>query len=387
VAEPEADAAPPADHRWVRLVHREIVVLSILIGVTIAAFLATRAIAAGNERLRRQDAAAWYEASQRAAAAGQSVDAITALRRAVSKDPGNKRYRLALAAALAAGRQDEAARELLVGLRDAAPEDADVNIELARLEARRGDLTAARRYYQSALNVVWSTEQSDIRRKLRLELIHLLLAHGERSRALAELILLTANLPDQAAPQVEAGQLFLDAGDPQRALDRFTRALALAPHQGPALAGAGESAFALGDYARARRYLSAAPRGGRVDDLLAQTDLVLANDPMAPRLTVDDRTRRLLVDVQQVTQRAAACLPSLPADSSARAELAALQAEAAAAATRLSLRAMRESPDEIEAGLELVDRVEQHTQQGCAPLTARDRALMRIARLHGLEER
>ena len=133
------------------------------------------------------------------------------------------------------------------------PEAADVNTELARLEARDGDLDEARRYYQSALNAVWSQEQSDVRRGLRLELIHLLLAHNEKSRALAELLLLSANLPDTAASHAEAGQLFLDAGDPHRALDQFARALVLDPSNALALAGAGESAFAEADYTRAHR--------------------------------------------------------------------------------------------------------------------------------------
>ena len=370
-----------------RLVHREIVLLVFLAGVAVVAFLLTRAVAAGNDRMRLDDAAAWYDAGRRDLAAGRSDAALTALRRAVSKDRGNRRYQVALATALAAAHQDEAARQVLVGLRDVAPEDAEVNTELARLEARQGNLSDARRYYQNALNAVWNADQSDVRRGLRLELIRLLLGHDEKSRALSEVLLLSANLPDTPAAHVEAGHLFLDAGDARHALEQFSEALAFDPQDGPALAGAGESAFALGDYPRARRYLAAAPRGlDRVVELQALADLVLTNDPMAPRLSVEERTRRLLVDVQQAAQRVAACVATLAPDSAGRAALEVIQHDAAAFEPTLNLGAVRELPDAIESGLELVDRMEQHTQQGCAPMTARDRALLLIARAHGINE-
>jgi tetratricopeptide (TPR) repeat protein len=371
-----------------RLVHREVVLLLVLGGAAVAAFLLTRTVAAGNERIRLADAAAWYGIGQQALSSGRTEDGIDALRRAANKDRGNRGYRLALARALAASRQDDAATQVLVGLRDATPEDADVNTELARLEARDGDFDAARRYYQAALNAVWSAEQSDVRRSLRLELIHLLIAHDEKSRALAELLLLSANLPDTAPAQVEAGQLLLAAGDSRRALDRFSRALVLDPGNAHALAGAGESAFANADYARARRYLAEAPLDApRMSELRELTDLVLANDPMAAHLSADERSRRLLIDVEQASRRVAACLQTMPAASPARAPLEEAQRDAGAFEPSQAARAARESPESIEAGLTLVARLEQRSQLGCAALTPRDRALLLIAQLHGIEER
>ena len=381
-------ATAPADRRRLRLVHREVLLLAVLAGIAVAAFVFTRAVAAGNERMRRQDAASWYDAGMRDLTGGRPDAALAALRRAVSKDQGNKRYQVALAAALAMAHQDESARQVLVGLRDAAPEDAGINTELARLEARQGDLVEARRHYQNALNAVWSAEQSDVRRALRVELIHLLLDHDEKSRALSEVLLLSANLPDTPAAHVEAGRLFLDAGDPRHALDQFAQALALEPQQAPALTGAGEAAFALGDYGRAHGYLAAAPHdAGRVAELHALADLVLANDPLALRLSEEERTRRLLGDVQQAAQRVAACLTTMPAGAPERAGLESVQREALALASTLTLRAIRASPDAIETGVELFDRMEQRTQRGCAPVTPRDRALRLIGRLHGIDER
>ena len=380
--------APAPDEGRVQLVHRELVLLVVLVCVAAAGFLLTRAVVAGNDRMRRQDAAAWYDAARRDLGEERSADATTALRRAAAKDPTNKRYQVALAAALASSHQDEAARQVLVGLREIAPEDAEVNTELARLDARRGDLTNARRYYQSALNALWSPEQSERRQALRLELIRLLLDHQEKSRALAELLILSAALPDVAAPQVQAGRLLLEAGDPRSALDRFSAALKLEPASAMALTGAGASAFALADYPRAMRYLSLVP--ARTADIVAMrelAELVLAHDPLAPRLSSDERFRRLVGDVTHARQRLIDCLPLAPSVMPAHQALDALQRESMAFEPSLTVRAVRESPDAIETGLELVDRIEQATERGCMPLAALDRALMLVGRLHRMPER
>ena len=387
VTDPVTPAPAPDDGR-VQLVHRELVLLVVLVCVAAAGFLLTRAVAAGNDRMRRQDAAAWYDAARRDLGEGRSADAITALRRAAAKDPTNTRYQVALAAALASSHQDEAARQVLVGLREIAREDAEVNTELARLDARRGDLTNARRYYQSALNALWSPEQSERRRALRLELIRLLLDHQEKSRALAELLILSAGLPDVAAPQVDAGRLFLEAGDARSALERFSTALKLEPANAAALAGAGASAFVLADYPRARRYLSLVPaRPADVVEMQALAELVLAHDPLAPRLSSDERLRRLVADLTPARQRLTDCLPLASSGTPAHEALDALQGESTAFAPSLTAKAVHELPDAIEVGMELVDRIEQATESGCTPVTPLDRALTLVGRLHRMPER
>ena len=320
-----ADAVTASGRRnpRLRLVHRELVVLLWLAIVAVGAFLLTRAFAGANGRMRKGDAAAWYAIGQQALSDGRS-----------------------------------------------------------------GDGVEARRYYQSALNSVWRVEQSDVRRRLRLELITLLLAHDEKSRALSEILALSANLPDTAVAHVETARLFVASGDPRHALDQFAQALARNPRDGSALAGAGEAAFALGDYPRARRYLSDAPRDlARVVELRELTDLVLTNDPMAPRIPADERTRRLFAGIQHARQRVVACLAaSSGEDPAVRAGLEALQRAVAAFEPTLSPRAVREKTDILESGLELVQRMEQQTERGCAPVTARDRALLLIAAAHGIGE-
>ena len=134
---------------------------------------------------------------------------MSALRRSVTRDPNQRRYRLALAEALATNRRDDDARRELPALRGAQPEDAETNLQLARIEARRGSADAARRFYESAIAGLWRPEQADVRRATRVELIDFLLARNERGRALSELLVLDANLPDAPALQARVGEMFL----------------------------------------------------------------------------------------------------------------------------------------------------------------------------------
>jgi hypothetical protein len=52
--------------RWSRFVHRELILLAVLVGVAVAAFFGTRAVAHSNDTLRRQQAATWFDMAQRA---------------------------------------------------------------------------------------------------------------------------------------------------------------------------------------------------------------------------------------------------------------------------------------------------------------------------------
>src|SRR4051812_13602465 len=205
------------------------------------AFAATRALAAANGEMRRHDAERLYASAETALAGRRASDAIAALRAATAKDPRNAGYRLALARTLAAVQRDDEARRLLLDLRDTQPEDADINLELARLEVRH-DAAAARRYYQSALAALWQPADDRRRRDVRIELIRVLLRGRDRSRALAELLLLSAALPDDPAEHVSTGRMYLEAGDAPRALGHFTTALRLAPENDAALGGAARAA-------------------------------------------------------------------------------------------------------------------------------------------------
>jgi tetratricopeptide (TPR) repeat protein len=362
------------------------VVLVLLIGIAVVAFLGTRAVAHSNEALRRRQAAAWFSAAQRASRDGHVETAVDGFRRAVSKDPDNKQYRLALAAALMASGLDSEAGRVLLALREAEPEDPETNLQLARVEARGPNTDAARRYYQNALAGLWRPEQAEERRRVRVELIEFLLAHEERARALSELLLVAANLPPDAPLQTHTGRMFLATGNPRLALDHLVQAVRLDPDDADALAGAGEAAFEIGDYRRALGYLDAASQqGAAVAELREVARLVVNVDPLAPRLRASERRRRLGVALQHVLPRLEMCFhdPSMRANAA----MEHLRSEVRAFQSALDLPRRREPRDLVDDGVDLVYRVERAMEQSCGmPAAPLDRALLLIGRRHGLGE-
>jgi tetratricopeptide (TPR) repeat protein len=362
-------------------IHHEILQLFVLILIAIAAFFATRAVAASNRNMSLRDAAAWYQRGERALDEGRVSDAIEAFRRAAVRDRHAKMYVLALARALARNRDDDAARGVLSTLRESEPEDAEINLELARLAARRDDVTEALRFYHNALYAPWPAELIDARRDVRLEFIRFLLAHNQSGPALAELLAVAADLPDQLAAHREVAQLFAEAGDYTRSLDEFQRALRLTPNDGAALAGAGLGAFHIGQYALARTYLRRAPAD--LGEVAATRDIiesVLSNDPLANGIGSAERRRRLTADLDYARQRLSACVATR-AGSAATNDEVTLQGEADRFYDRLKPAAALDQ-DTIEAGVDLIDRMARDVVQRCGPASARDRALVLIGRQH-----
>ena len=365
-------------------IHREFLQLGVLILVAVVAFFLTRGVAASNREMSIRDAAEWYGRGQRAIAGGRVDEAIDALRRATVRDRYDRRYLLALAQALALKGDEEGARSVLLTLRESAPEDPDINLQLARLAASRHDVTEALRFYHNALYAPWPGEQADARRRVRFELIRFLVTQGQTSRALSELLALSADLPDEVPLRLEVAQLFTQTGDNRHALDQFQRALSLTPENGDALAGAGEAAFQLGDYVLAGRYLRRAPAEvGEVKNTRNIVDLVLFNDPLVNRLRSPERRRRLIANFSYAQQRLRACLDQR-AGGQGTDDAHALQSEAQAFEDQVRPPAILEQ-DTIETGVDLIDRIEQLVIQWCGPPTALDQALSLIGRQHRAE--
>jgi Tfp pilus assembly protein PilF len=353
--------------------HGQLLRLLVIIGVAAGAFFGTRAFAESTREMRRQDARRWFAEGQAALASGNVALAIDRLRRAVSRNPEQTQYSLTLAAALSVDGQDAAAEDILSNLRDEAPEDPEINLQLARLEARRGDPAAARRYYESSINALWLPEQIDTRRSTRIELIRFLLARGDTKRALSELMTLSANLTGDRSAEQKAGRLFLDAGDPAHARELYGRLLAEDPANADANAGAGEAAFKMGDYAAARQHLDALPsRTAAQQDMLDVTDAVLSGDPLAPRISAAERRRRLEAAFSRANERIAACGASVTAPEGFDDWQKTLD------------RRRTLDPNDIEEALDLIMRAERATDR-CAPSTAIDRALAIVARRRGID--
>lgn len=369
-----------AERSWAAVVRHEFVQLAALIAIAVAGFFATRLVAAGNRTVAARDAEAWFQRGRTAMAAGRVDDAIAALRRAVSRKRGSREYALELARALALRGDAAGARQQLLGLRETAPEDPVVNVELARIAAEHGDTLEARRFYYNALYAPWAPEQAEERRRIRMELIRVLVDSGDQKRALSELVAASVDLPPDAPHQTQIAELFAGVGDQARALTHFQQALATAPDNAPALAGAGMAAFSLGDYALARRYFQRAPdTAGPIADRREVVDLVLTGDPLAPRLGAAERRRRVTAAIVRADQRLAQCTVPPPDQSSD--EAAALRAQLASFQPRVSRGPIDQ--DTAEDALDLTFRIETYAGARCAPAAPVDRALTLIAARHG----
>ncbi|HEY2432345.1 MAG TPA: tetratricopeptide repeat protein [Vicinamibacterales bacterium] len=355
-----------------RIIRREARIFGALCAIAIAAFFATRTLAASNRRTAQADAARWNAAGAASLAAGNAKAAVDAFRKASLIDRDNRAYRSALADALRRTGDNDAALDVLLRLREAVPEDVEVNASLARLVAARGSVDDAVRYFQTAILGLWQPARIEERRTLRIELIDLLLTHGAAERALAELLKLSGEIPDDPLAHVRVGQLLMQAGSPARAEAQFVAALRRAPHDETALAGAGEAAFATGDYEHARDYLRRTA-GGADSERLQIAELVLDIDPLLPRLTARERDRRLARAVDELQARAAGCA-SAAAPQQALADLQ--RTFAAAHAT---------SADSLGPDLARVAGLARDLSNLCPPPQPIDRAIVLIAARHGLD--
>ena len=332
-------------------------------------------------------AAVWFREGEQQVRAGDLKRAIESFRKATSNDSDNRQYVIALANALAAAGHDEEARQALLRLRETSPENAQINLYLARLAAKRGDVAETTRYYENALYGLWTgTQVDEERRKVRVELIRFLLDHHQRSGALSEALVLGTESPlDDPGAQTEAGQLLLEAGDAQHALKYFMRVIALNRTNAVALAGAGNAAFQLGNYVEARRYLEAALAQGLESEsalqLLTVSKMILSHDPLESYLRREERSKRLVADFEQSLRRLQSCLGQQSAKKDSP-SLETLEADAMEIQGKLQPKNLQQDPELLRAGMELICKIEEATRNSCGDPVALDRALLLVCRKH-----
>jgi len=368
-----------------RVLNREIFLLIALSVVAIGVFLFTKRMSIKEQHLDARIAAIWYQEGERQLASGQVAKAIESFRKATTGALGNPTYTLALANALAAGSHDSEAEQTLLRLRESDPEDAEINLQLARLAARRGDVENAVHYYRNALYGRWNERNADERKQqVRVELIRFLLGRQQRDLALSELLILESDLPQSAAAHVEVARLFLQAGDVQHALKNYELATGLDKNNADALTETGETAFRAGDYQQADRYLKAAlelkPEDQKIRQHLAVAEFVLSTDPLDPHLTIEERQERLLRGFDQSLRRLEGCL-SHASGSQGDSELQNLKEQA----TALEPKLRSKHPPDLDltrATFQLIYKIEQAALARCGEGEDFDQALLLIGHKH-----
>ena len=369
-----------------RILNKEVVLLVGLALAAVGVFLFTKRMAAREQRLEGQLAAIWYQQGQQLIRSGEAEKAIRSFRQAIAHARENRKYSLALADALAAGKHDAEAQQLLLRLRESDPENAEINIRLARIASRRGEVSDAVHYYQNALYGRWTgNEVDEQRRQLRIELIRFLLDHEQQNRAVSELLILETEPPDSASSRVETAKLFLQAGDLQHALKNYVAAIQLDGHDVEALTGAGETSFQLADYAKASHYLKmsleVSPKSANTRHLLSLAEMVLAQDPLVPHLTSKERQSRLVLGFERSLERLQNCLSQTSNDQTT-AELQSLKAEALAMGPTLNKRNNPPDSDLVRSGLGLMLKMQRATAASCGEPPVSDQALLLIGIKH-----
>jgi tetratricopeptide (TPR) repeat protein len=325
------------------------------------------------------------------AAANRYDEAISSFGAALTCDPTNSQYQLSLARALRDSndpRRLDEAESYLIALWQRAPQDAAINLALARVAAHRGSIEDATRYYHNAMYGVWNSDPDGNRTKARIELIQFLLKRNATDKAAPELMALATALPPAPAAHLQAAQLFAQAHDYAGELPQYEEVLRLDPKNSAALAGAGQAAYRSGDYATAHRYLQEAVNTNGQDadsrELLETTDLVLRNDPFVGHISDAERNRRITAAFAQAEKRLTDCAQQTGVDLKAAATstasplvpLQSLWAEAKPDLARLRSPAETDLPDAL---MDVVFQVERQTAVTCGRPQGVDLALLLIS--------
>ena len=332
-----------------------------------------------------------YQQGLDEAAAGHYDDAIEAFRAALTCDPDNSQYQLSLARALRDSNNPahlDESESYLLALWQRAPQDAAINLALARVAAHRGSIDDAIRYYHNAMYGVWNSDPDANRNRVRIELIEYLLKKNARAQADSELIALATALPRDPAQHLQAAQLFMQAQDYARALDQYDYVLHLEPNNASAMAGAGEAAYRMGNYTLAQRFLrnavTANPQDENARQLLATTDLVMHSNPFHSHISDAERNRRIAADFEQAENRLTACAKQTgvnlnPAAAPTPSPLLNLQQRWAS--VKPDLKDL-ESPTETDLPdtiMDVVFQIEQQTAATCGQPQGLDLALLLIS--------
>jgi tetratricopeptide (TPR) repeat protein len=384
---------------------RETILLLTFAGL-ILAFIVTGSVSRLYHLRRRALATDWsargasdLQASRAGAALVAFQTALIYAREDVS-DAEMQLYELHLVDALIAGGHDDEARSYLLDLRSNEPGRGQLNLELARLAAKEGDDEAAKGYYDSAINGLWDGNAQQVansRRAARLELYQYLTQRGEKAAAQSVLLAVAAALPADADLHAKVGQIMLDAGEAQLALEQFQEALRLDPHNNAALLGAGTTAFQLGDDRAAEHYLEQALRDRPSNDPRLQQSLAIAKaagelDPFQTGLALPARASRAASSYQLATRRLTECASAEgisltssrnPAAGQGRTspDLQKLYEQVQSMSAYAHEVALEREPGRIEALMNLVFAIEATVTNECGtPARAEDAALSRIAK-------
>ncbi len=247
----------PLERQQVRtLIAKDTIAIASIFMITVVLAVATYFLFQSYTTHRKDLADRWFARGQKALSLHQPAVAIDALHSALLYAPGQRQMEISLASALASAGRTAEATVYFNTLRETEPGNGEINLQLARLAVRSGNEELAKNYFHAAIYGNWEGDGYLKRRDTRLELVDYLIGRGRFEQARSELLVAAGNAPgsDLQVQSLIAG-LLVRAHAPADALTLYQQLLVHAPGNLPALDGAAQTSYSLGDYQQAQQYL------------------------------------------------------------------------------------------------------------------------------------
>ena len=317
------------------------------------------------------------------AEAGDHDGSVDEYREALTYARDNLDYRLDLTVALyESGRLEEAEtylRELLAS----DPTLAVPNLYLAQIAAGRRDVDEAVTHYRAAIYGRWPSTPEQRRIQTRFALVQLLEQSGERMQAVAELLELRDEVPDNPEVASRVAWSLLLTGAPGRALEVFEGLIERNPNDAVAHSGIAEAEFALDHFLTARthfrRALDLDRRLTHLRDRLALCDEIVLLDPTIRGLGRVSRYERSLEMLERTLAVLDRCVRA-PGDGVGPIQLSPAIVTARDTGRRWidGVGTRSRDDDAIEETLILVERLWLATQDRCTEAEVADPVLSRV---------
>jgi tetratricopeptide (TPR) repeat protein len=373
-----------------RLFLRDALTFLVLTLITGALFLVTLFLFRSFTSHRAELAVRWSGRGREALQSGKPEQAIAALRTALSYAPGTRPYELLLAEALENAGRTEEASNYFISLWTTQPGDGFINLELARLAAKK-DPQSAIKYYRASIYGTWEGDGVVRRRQVRLELARYLIARHDFNAARIELLIAAGNSPSAPSLNITLADLLVQTGDIVDALNYFQKALHADPKNQIALQGAGRAAYELGRFAQARALLELALEAkhssrardeglpGDLSRMLENSKRILELTPSG-KLRPDERVARILADRTIAKNRFDHCMAQFNAANLAPPVLQQLKSRWTSSDDLGRRSVLRRSLGAQDAALQLIYDTERQTSQICGAPTGDDALLLLLSK-------
>jgi tetratricopeptide (TPR) repeat protein len=301
-----------------RLIFTDTLALVTLFAVTVVLAVLTNFLYQSYASHQKELAQRWLARGEQALRDGKPQAAIDALRSALAFSPSQRSIEIQLAEALASAGRVQEATVYFNALLESQQGNGLINLQLARLAARQGNESQAIEDYQRAIYGNWEGDGYVRRRTVRFELINYLISKSLMDQARSELLVASGNAPeDDISVQLEIARTMEQAQDPSDALHLYKTLLHHHPSLLEALEGAGRTAFQMGRYLEAKRYLGRAIDSPGVDQepqaVLQQSRSQLRDATRllqlypTSRLSIKERSARILTGRKLAMARLAEC--------------------------------------------------------------------------------